>query len=135
MGKPVRRWSQAWAKVTGIAWQGDGFYYSGYDAPDSAKALTSKNEGHKVYYHRVGTTQSPSDLVYEDKANPERFHTVSTTEDERYAILKISDREEGPCFEEQVSQWFADGRVDRHTPCRVGADGAPGRRSMTICRC
>jgi prolyl oligopeptidase len=84
-----------WAKVTGIAWQGDGFYYSGYDAPDSAKALTSKNEGHKVYYHRVGTAQSSSDLVYEDKANPQRFHTVSTTEDERYAILDISDRGKG----------------------------------------
>jgi hypothetical protein len=70
-----------WAKVTGIAWQGDGFFYSGYDAPDSATALTSKNEGHKVYYHKVGTPQSPTDLVYEDKGNPQRFHTVATTED------------------------------------------------------
>ena len=84
-----------WAKVTGIAWQGDGFYYSGYDAPDSATALTSKNEGHKVYFHRVGTTQAQGDVVYEDKGNPQRFHSVSTTEDERYAILDISDRGKG----------------------------------------
>jgi len=84
-----------WAKVTGIAWRDDGFYYSGYDAPDSATALTSKNEGHKVYYHKVGTPQSPTDLVYEDKGNPQRFHTVATTEDERYAILGISDRGKG----------------------------------------
>jgi prolyl oligopeptidase len=84
-----------WAKVTGTAWQGNGFYYSRYDAPDSSTALTSRNEGHKVYYHRVGTPQESDELVYEDKANPQRFHNVSTTEDERFAILNISDRGKG----------------------------------------
>jgi prolyl oligopeptidase len=84
-----------WAKVSGTAWQGDGFYYSRYDAPDSARALTSKNEGHKVYFHRIGTSQDADELVYEDKANPQRFHTVGTTEDERFAILSISDRGKG----------------------------------------
>jgi prolyl oligopeptidase len=84
-----------WAKVTGIAWQGDGFYYSRYDAPDSVTALTGKNEGHKVYFHRIGTTQAQDELVYEDKANAQRFHTVGTTEDERFAILTISDRGKG----------------------------------------
>ena len=84
-----------WAKVTGTAWQGDGFYYSRYDAPDSSKALTSMNEGHKVYYHKVGTPQSQDALVYEDKANPQRFHIVSTTEDERFAVMTLSDRGKG----------------------------------------
>ena len=84
-----------WAKVTGTAWQGDGFYYSRYDAPDSVTALTGKNEGHKVYYHHIGTAQAADELVYEDPANPQRFHTVSTTEDERFAILTISDRGRG----------------------------------------
>ena len=84
-----------WAKVTGINWAGDGFYYSGYDAPSEANALTSKNEGHKVFYHRVGTPQSQDELVFEDKANPQRFHNVSTTDDERFAILNVSDRGKG----------------------------------------
>ena len=84
-----------WAKVTGTAWQGDGFYYSRYDAPDSSKALTSKNEGHKVYYHKIGTPQSDDVLVFEDKANPQRFHIVSTTEDERFAVMSVSDRGKG----------------------------------------
>jgi prolyl oligopeptidase len=83
-----------WAKVTGINWAGDGFYYSAYDPP-SDNTLTSKNEGHKVYFHRLGTPQSQDKLVYEDKANPQRFHNVSTTEDERFAILNISDRGKG----------------------------------------
>jgi prolyl oligopeptidase len=84
-----------WAKVTGTAWQGNGFYYSRYDAPDSSTALTSKNEGHKVYYHKIGTPQTSDELVFEDKANPQRFNNVSTTEDERFAILNISDRGKG----------------------------------------
>ena len=84
-----------WAKVTGISWQGDGFYYSRYDAPDSSTALTSVNSGHKVYFHRVGTPQESDELVFEDKANPQRFHTVGTTEDERYTILTVSDRGKG----------------------------------------
>ena len=84
-----------WAKVSGTAWQGNGFYYSRYDAPDSSQALTSKNEGHKVYYHKVGTPQDQDALAFEDQANPQRFHTVGTTEDERFAILSVSDRGKG----------------------------------------
>jgi prolyl oligopeptidase len=83
-----------WAKVTGISWAGDGFYYSAYDPP-ADNELTSKNEGHKVYFHRLGTPQSQDKLVYDDKANPQRFHNVGTTEDERFAILNISDRGKG----------------------------------------
>jgi len=84
-----------WIKVSGIAWQGNGFYYSRYDAPEKGKELSSRNEDHKVFYHRVGTPQPADELVYEDKANPQRFHTVDTTEDERFVILTISDRGKG----------------------------------------
>ena len=37
--------------------------------------------------------------------------------------LKLSDRTEGPYSEAQVSQLYADGRVDRHTPCRLATGG------------
>ena len=76
-----------WVKVSGIAWQGDGFYYSRYPAPEKGHELTSKNENHQVFYHKLGTPQSEDELVYEDKANPERFHTAGTSDDERFAIL------------------------------------------------
>jgi prolyl oligopeptidase len=84
-----------WVKVSGLAWQGDGFYYSRYDAPEKGRELISKNENHKVYFHRVGTAQSADELVYEDKANPQRFHNVGTTDDGRFALLTISDRGKG----------------------------------------
>jgi len=84
-----------WIKVSGIAWQGNGFYYSRYDEPEKGKELSSKNEGHKVFYHKIGTPQSGDELVYEDKAHPQRFHIADTTEDERFVILSISERGQG----------------------------------------
>ncbi|HLL75633.1 MAG TPA: prolyl oligopeptidase family serine peptidase [Pyrinomonadaceae bacterium] len=84
-----------WVKVSGMSWAGDGFYYSRYDAPKDGNLMTAANEGHKVYFHKIGTPQSSDALIYEDKANPQRFHNVSTTEDQRFAILNISDRGKG----------------------------------------
>jgi hypothetical protein len=37
-------------------------------------------------------------------------------------LVKLSDREEGPHDEAQMAQMFADGRIDRNTPCKP-ADG------------
>ncbi len=84
-----------WVKVSGIAWQGNGFYYSRYPAPEKGHELSTKNENHQVWFHKVGTDQSQDELVYEDKANPQRFHQVGTSEDEKFAFLTISDRGKG----------------------------------------
>ena len=84
-----------WLKGSGLAWAGDGFFYSRYPAPKQGTELSSKNEYETVYYHRVGTSESQDDLIYEDRANPQRFHDVNTTEDERFAILYISDSGRG----------------------------------------
>jgi len=84
-----------WVKVSGASWRGDGFYYSRYPAPAKGKELSSANENHQVFFHRVGTPQSADELVFEDAKNPQRFHGVQTTEDERFAILSVSDRGTG----------------------------------------
>src|SRR6266850_39649 len=84
-----------WLKASGVDWQGDGFYYSRYPAPEKGKELTTKNEYQAVYFHKVGTPQSADELVYEDKDHPQRFQNVGTTEDERFAILSISERGKG----------------------------------------
>ncbi|MGI8600415.1 MAG: prolyl oligopeptidase family serine peptidase [Chitinophagaceae bacterium] len=87
--------SIAWVKVSGASWQGDGFYYSRYPKPEAGKELSTKNENHQVYFHKVGTPQEQDVLVYEDPANPQRFHSVGTTDDERFTFLVISDRGKG----------------------------------------
>jgi prolyl oligopeptidase len=84
-----------WIKVSGVAWQGDGFYYSRYPAPEKGQEKASINENHQVYFHRVGTPQAEDVLVYQDRANPQRFHNVDTTDDERFAILTVSERGKG----------------------------------------
>jgi hypothetical protein len=37
--------------------------------------------------------------------------------------LKSADREEGPFTETEIAQMFADGRVDRNTPCKAADHG------------
>jgi len=38
-------------------------------------------------------------------------------------LIKFSDHEEGPYEETQIAQMFADGRVDRNTPCKPSDGG------------
>ena len=99
--------SLAWVKVSGAQWKGDGFYYSRYPTPEKGKELSTKNENHQVYYHKVGTSQDQDVLVYEDPANPQRFHTVFTSEDERYVFLNISDRGKG---KDGNALWYFDSK-------------------------
>ena len=84
-----------WIKFSGAAWFGDGFFYSRYPEPKGGHDLSSKNEYQSVYYHRLGTPQSADELIYEDKAHALRYHFVSTTEDERFAFLIVSDPSTG----------------------------------------
>ncbi len=84
-----------WVKVSGIAWQGDGFYYSRYPPTEKGKELSTKNENHQVWFHVVGTNQIDDKLIFEDKSNPQHFNTVGTSDDERFVYLSISDRGKG----------------------------------------
>lgn len=76
-----------WAKFTGAAWQGDGFYYSAYNAPVKGKEFSNVNEGHKIYYHQIGTPQSADKLYYENTAYPKRFYGVSVNKEETVMFL------------------------------------------------
>jgi uncharacterized protein DUF4339 len=38
-------------------------------------------------------------------------------------FVKVSDHEESPYVETQIAQMFADGRIDRNTPCKSGDRG------------
>jgi len=84
-----------WAKFTNIAWYKDGFFYSGYEIKDSSKALTAKNEYHKVYYHKLGTTQQKDKLIYENNEYPLRNYTIQTDRNEKYAFLYETEATSG----------------------------------------
>ncbi len=76
-----------WAKFTGASWQGEGFYYSAYDAPVKGKELSNVNENHKIYYHKIGTPQTEDKLIYQNPAYPKRFYYAGTSEDERILFV------------------------------------------------
>lgn len=76
-----------WAKFSGAAWQGDGFYYSAYDKPDNAHAYSSKNSTHKIFYHRIGTPQSADRLFYQNAAYPMRFYDTDVNDEETAQLL------------------------------------------------
>ena len=76
-----------WAKFTGAAWKGDGFYYSAYDAPVKGKEFSNVNSGHKIYYHKIGTPQSEDVLFYQNAAYPKRFYYVDVNEKETKMYL------------------------------------------------
>lgn len=79
-----------WAKFTGAAWHGDGFYYSAYPRPEAGKEYSGANEYHSIYYHKLGTPQSQDRLVFKDDKNPLHFHYVDVPEDESMLILYAS---------------------------------------------
>ena len=84
-----------WAKFTGADWLGDGFYYSAYDAPEKGKETSAKNEVQKVYYHKMGTSQSEDVLFYQNPANPLRFYSVSVNKEETMMFLTEAGMDQG----------------------------------------
>ena len=84
-----------WAKFTGAAWQGDGFYYSAYDAPEQGHETSAKNSVQKVYYHKLGTPQSQDVLFYQNPAYPLRFYGVGVNKEETMMFLYESGMDQG----------------------------------------
>ncbi len=75
-------------KFSQISWyKNEGFYYSSYDKPKGSE-LSAKTDQHKVYYHRLGTSQENDILVY--GGTPEEKHRyiyATVTKDDRYLVI------------------------------------------------
>jgi len=84
-----------WVKFSGIAFKGDGFYYSRYDEPAKDKALSGKNENHKIFFHRIGTDPGSDVLIFEDPEHPLRNFGATVTEDEKYLVISSSESTSG----------------------------------------
>ena len=79
-----------WVKFSGASWspEGKGFYYSAYDAPKEGDALYSaQNTNQKVYYHRIGTSQSEDTLIYADPSAPLHYFHGSESEDGKWIFI------------------------------------------------
>ncbi|MDX2100399.1 MAG: prolyl oligopeptidase family serine peptidase [Leptolyngbyaceae cyanobacterium bins.59] len=80
-----------WVKFSSAAWTPDnqGFFYSRYDEPNEATLLEDVNYFQKLYYHRVGTSQSEDRLVYHRPDEKEWGFAADVTEDGRYLIISV----------------------------------------------
>ncbi len=79
-----------WAKFTGASWDGDGFYYSAYPAPEEGKEYSNANQNHLVYYHKIGTPQSDDTVVFNDPAHPFHFHSAQVAESQPVVFVNVS---------------------------------------------
>lgn len=75
-------------KFTKISWyKNEGFYYSSYDKPKGSE-LSEENKNHKVYYHKIGTSQKDDFLVYGKKTNEKHLYTRAyVTQDDKYLVV------------------------------------------------
>ncbi len=80
-----------WVKSSSAAWtkDGQGFFYSRYDAPDAAHPFQGVNYFHKLYYHRLGTGQSEDRLVYHRPDQKEWGFSGQVTDDGHYLIMTV----------------------------------------------
>jgi len=87
-----------WVKFSGASWYKDGFFYSAYDDPGKKGEFSNKNEFHKVFYHKIGTSQEQDELVYADKEHPLRYHFAWVSENDKYLILSCSEGTSGNAY-------------------------------------
>lgn len=84
-----------WVKFGGASWFQNGFFYSRYPAPELGSEYSAANGDHMVYYHTLGTDQSEDELVYRNADNPNLYHWVNVTEDQKYLILYVASGTDG----------------------------------------
>ncbi len=75
-------------KFSGASWKDDdGFYYSTYDAIKGASQLSGITESHKLYYHKVGTSQSADKLIFGSDDKPVRYVSGEVTENQKWLCI------------------------------------------------
>lgn len=75
-------------KFSGISWyKNDGFYYSSYDKPKGSE-LSAKTDQHKLYYHKLGTSQKNDVIIFGEKSSEKhRYVGGYVTGDNRFLVI------------------------------------------------
>ena len=83
-------------KFSGIQWKlNEGFFYSSYDKPDGSE-LSQMTDQHKLYYHKIGTSQSEDVLIYGGSLDQKhRYVGGSVTDDGNYLFISASKTTSG----------------------------------------
>lgn len=83
-------------KFSGLSWLGnEGFFYSSYDKPKDASALSAMTDVHKLYFHKLNTPQKDDELVFGGENLKRRYIGAGMTEDERFLIVSAANTTSG----------------------------------------
>ncbi len=75
-------------KFSSASWKGnDGFFYSTYDRPKQGSFLAGVTDKHKLFYHKIGTTQKEDVLIYDGAGQSKRYISGGVTEDGKWLII------------------------------------------------
>lgn len=83
-------------KFSRLSWKGnEGFFYSSYDKPKGSE-LSDKTDQHKLYYHKLGTSQSDDEVVFGGvPSEKHRYVFGDVSEDSRYLTIQASNVSSG----------------------------------------
>lgn len=81
-------------KFSGVSWyKNEGFYYSSYDKPVGSE-LSAKTDQHKLYYHKLNTSQKTDKLVFGGDVK-RRYVGGGISEDEKYLFISAANSTSG----------------------------------------
>ncbi|MBD2606414.1 S9 family peptidase [Scytonema hofmannii FACHB-248] len=80
-----------WIKFSAASWTKDnqGFFYSRYDEPNEKTKLEDVNYYQKLFYHKLGTSQSEDTLIYQRPDQKEWGFGGGVTEDGHYLVISV----------------------------------------------
>ncbi len=79
-------------KFSGASWKGnEGFYYSTYDRPKDGSFLAGKTQNHKLYFHKLGTSQKDDQLIFGGGTVQHRYIGGGVSENQHWLIISAAD--------------------------------------------
>ena len=83
-------------KFSSVAWKGnEGFFYSSYDKPKGSE-LSAKTDQHKLYYHKLGTSQKSDKLIFGGTpAEKYRYVSGTVSNDGKYLFISVANTTSG----------------------------------------
>ena len=81
-------------KFSGLSWKGnEGIFYSSYDKPKGSE-LSAKTDQHKLYFHKIGTSQKNDALIY-GGTEKRRYVGGSVSEDDQFLFISAANSTSG----------------------------------------
>jgi len=78
-----------WIWLVGVKWDhnGEGLFYERMEEPSTKGELLGKKGLPGIYYHKIGTSQSEDEIIYERPDHPDWSYSFHPTSDGHYIVI------------------------------------------------